>query len=92
MKFFLPFILVSSILLSCKEDHQQLCECIELGDQVNELSESFFNRKYSEAGKDSLDLLIEQRDKVCQPYLEMGATELQKAKHSCEQLNVEKNR
>lgn len=92
MKFYLTLLLFSTLLLSCKEDHTQLCDCIELGDQVNQLSKSFFNRTYSEVGKDSLDALINQREEVCQPYLEMRATELQDAKHSCDQLDVESNR
>lgn len=92
MKHALFLLLFSTAFLSCKENHKQLCDCIELGDQVNKLSESFFNRTYSEAGKDSLDALIKQREELCKPYLEMKATELQKAKHSCDQLDVESNR
>lgn len=92
MSRFLSLCFVGLFLFSCENDHKQLCECIEIGDQVNQLSESFFNRTYSEAGKDSLDALIKERDVLCKPYLEMGALELQEAKGNCDQLDVERNR
>ena len=90
MKFiYLLISLLSAFLLACSTDHK-LCECIEAGDVVNELSASFFNRPATQEGKDSLDAAIQFRDDICAPYQVMDVQSLHKAKEDCERLKLEK--
>ncbi len=88
---FIVFSLIFISLTSCTQN-QKLCDCIDASNVVNKLSASFFNREASQEGKDSLDAAIIQRDEVCAPFLNMGATELQEAKLNCTELDVESNR
>jgi len=74
--------LLSFALLSCSND-QSLCRCIEAGDEVNTLSASFFNRDYSVLGKDSLDILINYRDSICEDFKMMSGEEMLKLKENC---------
>lgn len=76
----------ASLLFSCQHN---VCDCVEAGQKVNEISASFFDRDYSEAGKDSLDNAIESRDAICEPFKNMSAADLQKAASECENLTIQ---
>lgn len=80
------FFMFSVMLFSCQNS---VCDCVEAGDKVNEISASFFDRKYSVAGKDSLDRAIEKRDEICDSYKDMSAAELQEAASDCENLVIQ---
>lgn len=75
-----------ALLFSCQHN---VCDCVEAGQKVNEISSSFFDRKYSEAGKDSLDNAIKNRDAICEPFRSMSAEKLQKAASECENLTIQ---
>jgi hypothetical protein len=72
-----------------KTDDQRLCECVSVGEVVNDLSASFFDRPYSVQGKDSLDQIIAFRDSICAPFIEMKTEDLHKAAKKCPQLEIE---
>ena len=80
-------MLIGLTFTACRENKAELCKCIEIADEVNQLSASFFNRPYSELGKDSLDLAIEKRDEICAKFQNMREEELQAEKENCSQLN-----
>ena len=84
-------ILPTAILffVSCSQE-SKLCDCVEAGKKVNELSASFFNRTYSDLGKDSLDNAIQRRDLICEEFQEMSAEKLMQAKDDCEGLVIQK--
>ena len=82
MRKLYSIFLISSLLFSCSND-QSLCRCIEVGDEVNKLSASFFNRDYSVLGKDSLDALISRRDSLCEGFKMMSGEEMLKLKENC---------
>lgn len=64
----------------------ELCECIEKSEVVNEYSASFFERDYSEQGKDSLDQMLKERDEYCEKFQNLHPTKLQNAAKDCELL------
>jgi hypothetical protein len=66
-----------------------LCECVEAGESVNQLSSSFFDGSYSEERKDSLAQAIDRRDELCAPFQNMGPQELQEASKECVSLKIE---
>lgn len=82
----LLIILVLILLYSCQGT---VCECVEAGKEVNEISASFFDREYSVEGKDSLERAIKNREAVCEPFKEMSAEELQKAASKCKNLTIQ---
>jgi hypothetical protein len=75
-----------TLLFSCQHN---VCDCVKAGQKVNEISASFFDRKYSEAGKDSLDNAINSRDAICEPFRSMSAGELQEEASKCENLTIQ---
>lgn len=81
----LLFSILTLLIFSCQNS---VCDCVEAGEKVNEISASFFNREYSVEGKDSLDNAIEKRDAICEPYRNMSAVELQEAASECENLTI----
>lgn len=83
MKIIVPIIFCSLLTLSSCSNDQSLCTCIEAGDAVNQLSESFFHREYSVLGKDSLDALIAHRDALCEEFQLMSGEEMLKLKENC---------
>lgn len=87
---FTLFLLFSISLFSC-QDRNTVCDCVEAGNKANKISASFFDREYSEAGKDSLDKAIENREKVCEPFKEMSSKQLQEAASECENLVINPN-
>lgn len=82
----LVLVVLTVLLFSCQHS---VCECVEAGEKVNEISASFFGREYSEQGKDSLDHAIENRDAICEPFRSMSAAELQEAASDCENLTIQ---
>lgn len=80
------FVILALLVFSCQNS---VCDCVEAGNKANEISASFFDREYSEAGKDSLDRAIEKRDEICEPFQNMSAEELQEAASECDNLIIE---
>ncbi|MBW7868607.1 MAG: hypothetical protein H3C31_09815 [Brumimicrobium sp.] len=78
-------------LLACNSNNGKstICDCVEAGQAVNQLSESFFSREATQEGADSLHLLIEKRDSVCKTFQEMDAIELQEKAKECASLEIE---
>lgn len=74
-----------------KNDDRKLCECVSFGEKVNDLSASFFNRPYSDLGKDSLDLMISIRDSICAPFLQMSSEDLYNLAENCSELKIKTN-
>jgi hypothetical protein len=85
MKRLLITLTVGIFTIGCSSD-QSICKCIELGNEVNQLSASFFDREYSVLGKDSLDALIQQRDEWCAPFKGLSGELMLEKLEECEDL------
>lgn len=85
----ISFLTILVLTLTACSSITDFCKCIEAGQKVNELSASFFNRDYSERGKDSLDQVIQYRDELCEPFNRLSPEELQQEKQQCSQLLIE---
>lgn len=81
----LSFILIAGILVACNNNNQ-LCDCVEAGQEVNRISASFFDRPATQEGKDSLDLATQKRDEICAPFQNMMPGELHEKAAECESL------
>jgi hypothetical protein len=82
MKRFFSIFLLCLSLIGCSQN-KDICKCIELGNEVNTLSSSFFDREYSVLGKDSLDALIQQRDEWCEPFKDMSGEQMLQKLEDC---------
>lgn len=92
LKYFV-LVFLFGLSFACSDSDKQLaeelCECIKQGEIANEYSASFFERDYSEQGKDSLDQMLKERDEVCEKFIDMHPNDLQKAAEDCELLDFE---
>jgi hypothetical protein len=70
------------LIIGCSSKNE-ICACIEKGQEVNALSASFFDRPYAVLGKDSLDALIRERDLICEPFKTMSGEEMLEKKKTC---------
>lgn len=89
---YIIFLLPILFLFSCggeKVVDHKLCDCIEAGKDVDELSASFFHRETTKEGADSLNALIKERDLICEEFMEMDAMELQEKALDCEALKID---
>lgn len=84
------FSILLLLVISCQSDNTQsdnkLCDCIEAGDKVNHISASFFERRPTKAGKDSLMQAKEIRDSMCAPFQDMVPSKLREKAVECESL------
>lgn len=85
--FLVGLFLVLFLTLGCNSN-PTLCECVELGDEVNQLSSSLFTRDVTQEGRDSLVKAIACRDSFCATYMSMSAEDLNEAKSTCGNLDV----
>lgn len=76
------------MLFSCENDNR-LCECVEVGSRVNELSASFFDGQFPQSRQDSLKAAKKQRDSICKPFVNMMPEELHEAAKDCESLLID---
>jgi len=84
MKVF-SFLFIIVFLASCNNSNQ-LCDCVEAGDEVNRISASFFDRLATKEGEDSLTQAKKVRDEICAPFQEMMPKELHEQAAKCESL------
>ena len=83
----LSFLFIVGFLVSCNNSNQ-LCDCVEAGDEVNKISASFFDRAPTKEGEDSLIQAKKVRDEICAPFQEMMPKELHKKAAECEALKL----
>jgi len=86
MKIF-TFLIIVGLLVSCNNSNQ-LCDCVEAGDEVNRISASFFDRPVTKEGEDSLIKAKKVRDEICSPFQEMMPKELHEKAAECEALRI----
>ena len=83
----LSFLFIIGFLVSCNNSNQ-LCDCVEAGDEVNRISASFFERAATKEGEDSLNQAKKVRDEICAPFQEMMPKELHEKAAECEALKI----
>lgn len=83
----LSFLIIVGFLFSCNSSNQ-LCDCVEAGDEVNKISASFFEREPTKEGEDSLIQAKKVRDEICAPFQEMMPKELHEKAAECESLKI----
>ena len=72
-------------LASCKSE-PSLCDCVEAGDAVNQISATLFDRKPTEETIDSLNQARQVKDSLCASFQTIDPIELQEKAKECESL------
>ncbi len=73
------------LLASCKSE-PSLCDCVEAGDAVNQISATLFDRRPTEATIDSLNRAKQHKDSLCASFQTIDPEELQEQAKECGSL------
>lgn len=86
------FALFFSCSSNQETENNALCDCVEAGNFLNELSASYFGKEHTQASRDSIQEAKAKRDEICQEFQELNAIELQELAKDCDflQLSEEK--
>jgi len=72
------------ILFSCGAKDTKMCECLEVGEELNQLSAKLLTSDVTEQQKKDLFRLRAEKDKKCQDFQTMGGEEMLKRKAECQ--------
>lgn len=75
---------VSFVLFSCAEAEDKLCNCIKVGDELNEKTHEIITNGATEKSANELKALRKKQDKICKEFKNMNGAELMKRKETCE--------
>jgi hypothetical protein len=77
------FIIGTIVLSACSARDEQFCECLEIGNQLNEISEGLLTEGTTGQSAQELKELKAKKVSVCQDYLTMDGVELIQKKAAC---------
>jgi len=72
------------LLFSCSEAEDKLCDCIKVGDELNEKTHDILQGEPTEKSVKELKALRSKKDKVCKDFKDMSGKELMRRKETCE--------
>lgn len=72
------------LMVSCGPKDPQMCDCLESGERLNQLSAKLLNGKVTQAQKDSLLRLRKETAEKCLNYQTMSGEEMLKRKADCQ--------
>lgn len=82
MRFYLFISLF--LLFSCGSGDQKICECLEAGDRLNQLSAELLEGEVTPAKKEEMLKLKQEKNRKCKEFESMGGEEMLKRKAECE--------
>jgi hypothetical protein len=72
------------LLFSCGTKDTKMCECLEVGEELNQLSAKLLTSEVTEQQKKDLFRLRAEKDKKCKDFQTMGGEEMLKRKAECQ--------
>ena len=70
-------------LVSCSNDGEAFCECIEAGEELNIKTQEFFDRAPNEDEYQEIESLKNNKEKLCEPYKDMDGEQMKELQKSC---------
>ena len=70
-------------LFSCSEAEDKLCDCIKVGDELNEKTHEILQNEPTEKSVKELKALRQKKNKVCKDFKDMSGKELMRRKETC---------
>lgn len=83
MRFY-PFVLLF-VLFSCGSKDQQMCDCLEAGEKLNQLSAELLVSEVTPSQKKEMEALKADKETKCADFQTMGGEEMLKKKAACAQ-------
>lgn len=84
MKLFLTLLLGVCILSACNSKDTQFCNCMEVSNQFNKISNNILKTGSNPSLEKEFKSLKLKKSKTCKNYLEMGGKEMLEKKAACE--------
>jgi len=81
MRFY-PFILLV-FLFSCNAKDQKMCDCLEAGDKLNQLSAELLVNEVTPSQKAEMEKLKAAKAEKCKDFQTMSGEEMLKRKAAC---------
>lgn len=72
-----------ALLFSCSQRDEQFCECLEIGNQLNEFSSTILSDGPSVESAQKLNEIKSKKQKACEGYLTMDGPEMIRKKAAC---------
>ena len=72
-------------LAACAAKDDQFCECLSVGEELNNETQQFFEKIPSKEDQERIKVLKEKKNSACADYQEMGGDEMRKLKQVCEE-------
>ena len=72
------------LLFACGTKDTKMCECLEVGEKLNQLSAKLLVNEVTEKQKEELFRLRAEKEKKCKDFQTMGGEEMLKRKAECE--------
>lgn len=70
-------------MFSCSQRDDQFCECLEIGNQLNEFSATILEEGATSETANKLKELKSTKQKACEGFLKMDGPEMIKKKAAC---------
>jgi hypothetical protein len=74
----------AAFLFSCSEAEDKLCDCIKVGDKLNQKTHEILQSEPTEKSVKELKALRKEKDKACKDFKDMSGKELMRRKETCE--------
>jgi hypothetical protein len=71
------------LLFSCSQRDEQFCECLEIGNQLNEFSSTILTDGASLESAEKLNEIKAKKQKACEGFLTMDGPEMIRKKAAC---------
>lgn len=72
------------LLFACSEAEDKLCDCIKVGNELNQKTHEILLGEPTEKSVKELKTLRKKKDKACKDFKDMSGKELMRRKETCE--------
>jgi hypothetical protein len=83
MKKYVLTLFVIAALSSCNSTDQKFCECLAVGDELNNYSAELLKGEVTKEQAEELKIIKARKKKACAAYENMSGPEMLKRKSQC---------
>lgn len=78
------WLILALVLGSCSSGNTPFCDCMKAGEELNEFSQTLFEKEVTPKEAEKMKSLREKKDELCAAYVTMGGQEMLELKKDCE--------
>ncbi len=79
----LTFLAATLLFVSCSDQNEQFCECMDAGEKLNNFSVTLFDKNITEKQANELKALKAEKDKACADFKQMKGDEMLELQKNC---------